>query len=173
MTDATPTIPADDPARSITVVDRDHPAAGWIALGGNTYTMLVTGEQTNGQYCLIDMLVPPGGGPGLHRHDFEEMFTVLDGEVEFTFRGERIRASEGSTVNIPANAPHRFENVSQRTARLLCMCTPAGQDEFFLRVAQAVDGPDARPAPPSAEQAQEQQARAARLAPEYRTELLG
>jgi len=26
-------------------------------------THLVTGEETNGRYCLIDMLVPPGGGP--------------------------------------------------------------------------------------------------------------
>jgi Cupin domain len=32
--------------------------------------------------------VPPGGGPPPHRHDFEEMFTLIDGEIEFTFRGE-------------------------------------------------------------------------------------
>ena len=33
------------------------------------------------------MFVPPGGGPPPHRHDFEEMFHVLEGEVEVTFRG--------------------------------------------------------------------------------------
>jgi len=32
------------------------------------------------------MHVPPGGGPPPHRHDFEEMFTVLDGEVQMTTR---------------------------------------------------------------------------------------
>ena len=42
----------------------------------------MTGEQTAGRYSLIDMLVPPGGGPPPHRHDFEEMFTILAGEIE-------------------------------------------------------------------------------------------
>jgi mannose-6-phosphate isomerase-like protein (cupin superfamily) len=32
--------------------------------------------------------VPPGGGPLPHRHDFEETFVVLAGEIEVTFRGE-------------------------------------------------------------------------------------
>jgi len=44
----------------------------------------VSGEQTGGRYSLIDMLVPPSGGPPPHRHDFEEMFTILDGEIELT-----------------------------------------------------------------------------------------
>ena len=49
-------------------------------------------KDTAGRYTLIDMHVPPGGGPPPHRHDFEEMFTVLEGEVELTFRGERMVA---------------------------------------------------------------------------------
>jgi mannose-6-phosphate isomerase-like protein (cupin superfamily) len=41
-----------------------------------------------------------------YRHDFEEMFTILDGQIQFTFRGEDVTVSAGETVNIPANAPH-------------------------------------------------------------------
>jgi uncharacterized cupin superfamily protein len=74
--------------------------------------MLVTGEQTDGRYCLIEMRVPDGGGPPPHRHDFEEMFTILEGEIEFTFRGEKHTVRAGSTINVPANAPHNFRNVS-------------------------------------------------------------
>jgi uncharacterized cupin superfamily protein len=73
------------------------------------------------------------------------MFTILDGEIEFTFRGEVVSAGAGSTVNIPANAPHSFKNKSNKAARLLCMCTPAGQDEFFLNVGDPVAS---RSAPP-------------------------
>lgn len=91
-----------------------------------------------GRYCLIDMHVPPGGGPGPHRHDFEEMFTVREGEIAVTFRGATSVARAGETVNIPANAPHSFTNAGDRPARLLCMCTPAGQDEFFRAVGVAV-----------------------------------
>ena len=78
------------------------------------------------------MLVPDGGGPPPHRHDFEEMFTLLDGELEFTFRGETQTVRAGSTVNIPANAPHAFKNRSGKMAHGPVPCSPAGQEELFL-----------------------------------------
>jgi uncharacterized cupin superfamily protein len=84
------------------------------------------------------MHVPPGGGPPPHRHDFEEMFTVLTGEVRVTFRGQTITAQAGQTINVPANAPHSFTNASGTPSRLLCMCGPAGQEEFFTLVGQPV-----------------------------------
>ena len=77
---------------------------------GDTYTILVSGDQTDGHYCLIDMLVPDGSGPPPHRHDFEEMFSLLEGELEFTFRGKSQTVKAPTTVNIPANAPHVFKN---------------------------------------------------------------
>ena len=54
------------------------------------------------------MHVPPGGGPGPHRHDFEETFILLEGEVEMTFRGEKSIVRAGDTVNVPSNAPTSF-----------------------------------------------------------------
>ncbi|MEV4759530.1 cupin domain-containing protein [Micromonospora sp. NPDC049559] len=165
-------LPPDDPGRDLVQVRPDGPGLVHLAIAGGTYTVLVSGDQTAGRYCLIDMRVPPGGGPPPHRHDFEEMFTVLDGAVEFTFRGTPVVARAGETVNIPANAPHFFRNRSDQPARLLCMCTPAGQDEYFRRVGDQVDGPDSPPPPLSAEEQDERGQRAARLAGEYRTELL-
>jgi quercetin dioxygenase-like cupin family protein len=47
------------------------------------------------------MHVRAGGGPPPHRHDFEEMFSILDGEIELTFRGQTIVAGAGETVKIP------------------------------------------------------------------------
>ena len=165
-------IPPDDANRKLTVADPDDPKLRHLSIAGGIYTILVTGEQTAGRYCLIDMLVPPGGGPPPHRHDFEEMFTILEGEIELTFRGETHRAGAGSTVNIPANAPHSFKNISGQPARVLCMCTPAGQEEFFMAVGDLVDS---RAAPPprlsDAERAERMQ-RAKALSAKYRTELL-
>jgi quercetin dioxygenase-like cupin family protein len=165
-------IPPDNMNNKLTVASPDDPKMRHISVAGGTYTILVAGEETGGRYCLIDMLVPPGGGPPPHRHDFEEMFTILDGEIELTFRGEVHRASAGSTLNIPANAPHSFKNNSAKPARLLCMCTPAGQEAFFMAVGDPVDS---RTAPPpklsKAEQAERVQ-RAKALSAKYRTELL-
>ena len=140
-------IPPDDPRHSLKLArpntDESLPHFGLV---GDTYTVLLSGDDTDGRYCLIDMLVPPGGGPGPHRHDFEESFTVLEGEIEATFRGKKSVVRSGETLSVPANAPHYFTNVSKQTARLLCICAPAGQAEFMKK-------------------AQE-------LAPTYRTELL-
>ena len=166
-------IPADDLARTLTVGLPDTDVSlPHVAIAGDTYTIVVAGKDTAGRYTLIAMLVPPGGGPPLHRHDFEEMFTFLEGEIEFTFRGEVTVARAGATINIPANAPHRFRNASDSAARLLCLCSPAGQEEFFLEVGDRVAD---RTAPPPTLTELEQAARRERavaLAPRYRTELL-
>src|SRR6266404_9167169 len=136
----------DDPRRSLKLArpntDERLPHFGLV---GDTYTILLSGNDTDGRYCLIDMLVSPGGGPGPHRHDFEESFTILEGEIETTFRGEKLVVRSGETVNIPANAPHSFTNASKQTVRLLCICAPAGQEEFFAQVGVAVA---ARTTPP-------------------------
>jgi quercetin dioxygenase-like cupin family protein len=165
-------IPSDDANRKLVVADPDDPKMRHVSVAGGSYTILVSGEETGGRYCLIDMLVPPGGGPPPHRHDFEEMFTILDGEIALTFRGEVLRASAGSTVNIPANAPHWFKNTSDKPARLLCMCTPAGQEEFFMAVGDPVDSRTAPPPKLSPAERAERIQRAKALAGKYRTELL-
>src|SRR5260370_3425073 len=143
------TLPPDAATRNLTLAHPDDRKLRHISIAGGTYTILVSGEQTGGRYCLIDMLVPPGGGPPPHRHDFEEMFTILDGEIELTFRGEPHRASAGSTVNIPANAPHSFKNRSDKPARLVCMCPPAGQAGcFWARGDPPRNPPPTPPQPP-------------------------
>jgi mannose-6-phosphate isomerase-like protein (cupin superfamily) len=118
-------IPPDDKTRHLTVADPDGAGLRHVSVAGGTYTVLVSGADTAGRYCRIDMLVPDGGPPP-HRHDFEELFTLLEGELDFTFRGQTRTVGAGSTVNIPANAPHAFKNVSGKTARMLCLCAPAG-----------------------------------------------
>ena len=173
MTDpASAALPPDDPARKLTVADRDSPGVRHVALVGDTYSILVSGADTAGKYCLIDMAVPDGGGPPPHRHDYEESFTLLEGELRFAFRGESMTVRAGSTINIPANAPHGFKNVSGAPARMLCLCVPAGLDAFFLEVGDPLES---RTSPPPRLDAAQTKARIAKivaLAPKYRTELL-
>jgi quercetin dioxygenase-like cupin family protein len=169
---STAPIPPDDPRRHLALARPDDGKLRHIALAGDTYTILLTGADTGGRYCVIDMHVPPGGGPPPHRHDFEEMFRVLDGEVEVVFRGEKSILRAGETINVPANAPHSFRNASDRPARLLCLSSPPGLEEFFIAVGDLVES---RTAPPPRLSKAEQEARktkAEALAPQYRTELL-
>jgi len=165
-------IPADDPARHAVHVRADDEQVQHLSIVGDTYTILLTGEDTAGAYTLIDMLIPTGGGPPPHRHDFEEMFTVLEGEIEVTFRGQTSVACAGDTINVPANAPHGFTNSAEQPARLLCMCTPPGQEEFFALVGAPVATRTSPPPEVSDDEAAERMATAVALSPQYRTELL-
>jgi quercetin dioxygenase-like cupin family protein len=173
MPDQTVELPADDLKRKLTTAsaERDQSLLH-IGLVGGTYTITITGEDTAGRFCLIDMHIPPGGGPAPHRHDFEETFILLEGEIEATFRGKKSTVHAGDTVNIPANAPHQFHNASSRAVRLLCICSPSGQETFFREVGVEVA---TRTTPPpklddkqQAEFIEKVKAAAAR----YRTELL-
>src|SRR5271166_4030379 len=101
-----------------------------------------------------------------------DTYTILDGEVRVTFRGETIVARAGQTINVPANAPHAFINAGEAPVRLLCLCAPAGQEEFFTLVGQPVA---TRTEPPPRLDAEAQAAFIAKsmmLAPQYKTELL-
>jgi quercetin dioxygenase-like cupin family protein len=167
-----PRLPADDPDRNLTLAQSDDPNLPHVGVVGDTYTILVTGKDTAGRYALIDMHIPPGRGPPPHRHDFEEMFSVLGGEIEFAFRGKQILVRAGETINIPANAPHQFENKSRQPARMLALCSPAGQEEFFREVGIPVA--TRTTTPPSLDKAAQAAfvAKVKALAPKYRTELL-
>ena len=163
-------IPADDLKRDLRVAKSD--SATHIGVVGDNYTILLSGKETAGRYCLIDMYVPPGGGPPPHRHDFEESFTVLEGEIELVFRGKRSTAGAGETVNIPANSPHQFHNKSERAARLLCLCAPAGQEEFFLEIGVPLATRTAAPPKPDPAVQEAFKVKTQALAPKYRTEIL-
>jgi quercetin dioxygenase-like cupin family protein len=129
-----PPLPPDDLNRALTSSNPDEGKLRHISLVGDTYTITVDGDHTKGRFCVIDMYIPPGGGPGPHRHDFEETFIMLNGEIEATFRGKKSVVHAGETVNIPANAPHQFHNTSTNPARMICICSPAGQEKFFLEI---------------------------------------
>ena len=167
------TVPPDDLERNLALArPKEDQTLPHLGLVGDTYTILLTGKDTAGRYCLIDMHVPRGGGPPPHRHDFEEMFTILEGEIEVTFRDAKSVVRAGEMVNIPANAPHAFRNRSERPARLLCLCSPAGQEEFFMAVGVPVASRTS-PAPKLDEAAEAAlRAKVEVLATQYRTELL-
>ena len=112
-----------------------------LSVVGDTYRILISGEQTNHAYAIIDMLIPPGGGPGPHAHrDFQEMFYIVEGEIEFKKEGGSYTAKTGSFVNVPlGGAVHSFKNTSDKVAHMLCTVVPAGLDSFFQEIGKSVE----------------------------------
>ena len=148
-------LPPDDLSRNLVLAGADDTDRPHIGLVGDTYTILVSGKDSASRYCLVDMHIPPGGGPPPHRHNFEETFIVTEGQIEATFRGDKSTVMAGKTIHIPANAPHQFHNASDKDVRLLCICSPAGQEEFFAQIGVVVP---TRTTPPPAMDAAAQKA---------------
>ena len=112
------------------------PAEGrTIAVVGDVYRFLATGEDTNGKYAMWEAIVPPGGGPPPHVHSREEEgFYILEGEITFTIDGERIVATAGMFANMPVGTPHSFKNESDKPAKMLISVAPAGLEQMFFEV---------------------------------------
>ncbi|HLT03177.1 MAG TPA: cupin domain-containing protein [Geminicoccaceae bacterium] len=121
--------------RQVTVV---RPGQGrTVRVAGDVYRCLGTGACTEGSYTVVEAEVAPGGGPPLHMHAREEEgFFVLEGEIDFTAEGTTMRAGPGTYLNMPRTTPHSFRNNTDRPARLLILCAPAGIEQFFA----AADG---------------------------------
>jgi len=117
---------------------------------GDVYTMLATGAQTGGAYCLAHAIVPPGGGPPPHYHTREEEgFYVLEGEITFTVDGKTVVGTAGTFVQLPRGLPHAFKNNSGKPVRMLIQCVPAGFDLFLMEFAAELPTCDSAPIPPS------------------------
>src|ERR1700739_4786631 len=73
-----------------------------ISVVGDTYRIIICSEQTDGAYALIDMLIPPKGGPLPHSHvTFQEAFYIIEGEITVITKKKTHTATKGSYVNIP------------------------------------------------------------------------
>ncbi|PEJ57501.1 cupin [Bacillus sp. AFS002410] len=97
----------------------------------NDFTsILVSGEDTNGAFCVLHCNGKKDGGPPLHIHELEdETFYVLEGEIAFFIGDQKISAKAGDYVFAPRRIPHTFKVLSEET-KFIVTAYPSGFDEF-------------------------------------------
>ncbi|WP_448002120.1 cupin domain-containing protein [Agromyces bauzanensis] len=72
----------------------------------------IEGEPIGSQVSVILVYSSrDGAGPRLHRHPYTETFVVRRGRAVFTVGGERLEASGGQVLVVPAFTPHKFQVV--------------------------------------------------------------
>ena len=138
----------DNPIVPVFTVDAE--AGESLSVVGDTYRLLITGAQTGEAFAVVNMLIPPGGGPGPHAHaGFQESFFVVEGEVVVKTKEQTYTARKGSFVSIPkGGVVHDFKNESATAAHLLCLLAPAGLDKFFQEIGRPVAPGTFLPPPP-------------------------
>jgi len=98
---------------------------------GMPLTMLCEARETGGAWSLFEEEVPFGMGPPAHRHDWDEAYYILDGEVDFDIDGRSVRSGRGDFNYMPRNTVHGFKGASESPARVLIFAAPAHGSEFF------------------------------------------
>jgi quercetin dioxygenase-like cupin family protein len=113
-----------------------------VALGGGPWfidtvaRVLVDGEETNGNYSVVDSVGPQGNMPPLHVHQREdEVFHVVEGQLTVFLPGEAVELNAGDTLRAPCGVPHTYR-VESETCRWLVFCQPAGFEEFVRAVSE-------------------------------------
>jgi quercetin dioxygenase-like cupin family protein len=121
-----------------------------IAVVGDVYRFLATGEDTDGRYAQWEAIVPPGGGPPPHVHSREnEGFYIIEGEITFRIGEEKVVATAGMFANMPIGVPHSFKNESDRIAKVLITIAPAGLERMFIEIGIPVEAGSTTAPPPS------------------------
>jgi mannose-6-phosphate isomerase-like protein (cupin superfamily) len=105
---------------------------------GMPLTMLCEARETGGAWSLFEEDVPLGMGPPPHRHDWDEAYYILRGEVDFLIDGEPVRSNAGDFNYLPRGTVHGFKGASEEAARVLIFAAPAHGSEFFHELSEEV-----------------------------------
>lgn len=98
---------------------------------GMPLTMLCEAQETGGSWSLFEEEVPLGMGPPAHRHDWDEAYYILAGEVEFEIDGKRMILREGDFTRLPRGTVHGFKGASVSPSKVLIFAAPAHGSDFF------------------------------------------
>ena len=106
-----------------------------------TPNVLLHGEATGGRMSVTEIVVPPhNAGPPLHTHDFDEAFYVLEGELIFQVEETLTTNGAGDLSFARRNVAHTLANNSDAPARYVLVCTPAGFERHWARIAADAAG---------------------------------
>lgn len=109
---------------------------------GDKMTVKLTGEQTRGRYALVEQYNEPGAGIPLHVHENEdEVFRLIEGQVEFTLEERTYLLHAGDLIFCPRGLPHAWKVSGTKRARVDLGFFPAGMENMFLELSALPPGP--------------------------------
>ena len=107
-----------------------------------TTNVLLRSDETDGHVSVTEIVVPPhSAGPPLHTHDFDEAFYMLEGKLVFQVEDAVGTKDAGGQLSFaPRNVAHALANHSDAPARYVLVCTPAGFERHWARMAAEAAG---------------------------------
>jgi len=117
---------------TITTIDRSES----LLVLGETLRPLLTNAMGS-SLEIFDTSGPADAGPPPHTHPWEEVYVVLDGQLDVFVDGESHRLSAGGVAHVPAGVSHAYRNVTE--AHFLTIVTKGNAAQFFEQVSSEVE----------------------------------
>ena len=109
-------------------------------------SLCLSGTDTGGAYCLLEVSAAPGVSVPRHTHTREdESYYILSGELEVVVGEKAFVLKEGDTLMAPRDIPHQLRNPGSTENHFLLVFSPSGFEEFVM--ATAIPAPDNAAAP--------------------------
>jgi len=106
----------------------------------------LSGADTGGAYCHLEVSLAPGLGVPRHTHTREdETYYVTSGELEVIVGDETLVLQAGDSLMAPRDIPHQLRNSGSTTNHYLLVFSLSGFEEFVM--ATALPAPDNAAAP--------------------------
>lgn len=95
------------------------------------------GKETASKYSVSEWwLDAKTKGPGIHSHEEDDVFFVIEGVMSFYLSGKWFDAAKGSFILAPAGMRHDFENRSSKKAGVLNFSIPGNFEESMPDIVQ-------------------------------------
>src|SRR5216684_2166213 len=139
-----------------------------LSVLGEIMNFKITGEETGGSLCVVELTGFPRNGPPPHIHHREdESFYILDGAFSFLLGDRTTEAGPGFFCRVPKGTLHTYQNIGTQPGKALVILTPAGFEKFWMEIGKPVTSLTGPTGPPDPETI----ARLMSLAPKYGLEV--
>jgi quercetin dioxygenase-like cupin family protein len=120
-----------------------NPSEETITIGPLGIRFLLTGNDSNNNASVFEVLVPRGqklAAPAHKNNEYEEILYGIEGVLTWTVDGTPIEVGPGQALCIPRGAVHRFDNFGREDAKQLAVVSPAIMGPAYFREAAAAIG---------------------------------
>lgn len=100
---------------------------------GGLRKVILDSKETSGDVYLVEGIMPEGSQVPVHIHEFEdEIFHVIEGNVELVLGEETIQGKKGDIIYLPRGIKHGIRTSGSQTARVLNYVIPGKNFEVFF-----------------------------------------
>ena len=116
---------------------QDYQSINQCNLDRIIYKVLVSGNQTQNKYSIIEITFPPGEETEipLHKHGNEALaIQVIEGNFSFSYGKNTLEGNKDTLLRFERDTSHSYRKIGKDQGKLLVTYTPAGFENFFREI---------------------------------------